>query len=92
MSDNKELNQYQRLSPETRKRNIEYSNKYNREHATRITIKVKNENFSDIQLYMDNAIADGKAKSKNDFIIQCLRYCVDGNVFGIKKGIDEKSE
>lgn len=86
MEDNnskKDLNAYQRLSPEARKRNIEYSNKYNREHATRITIKVKNENFTDIEKYMNKAIENGKAKSKNDFIIQCLRRCIDDDFFGI---------
>lgn len=84
MEENKqELTPYQKLSPEARKRNIEYSNKYNRERATRITIKVKNENFEDIRVYMDKAIEDGKVKSKNDFIIQCLRRCIDDDIFGI---------
>ena len=83
MDTEKAKNQYQGLSPEARKRNIEYATKYNRENTTKITVKLKKESFADIENYMNKAIANGKAKSKNDFIIQCLRRCVDDDYFDV---------
>lgn len=80
---NTEKNTYKKLSEEAREKLKQSATAYNREKATRITLKVKKENFADIEKYMNLAIADGKAKSKNDFIIQCLRRCVDDDIFSV---------
>lgn len=77
--DKIELNTYQRLSPEARERNKKSATKYSIEKCTRITIKAKIEDFADINDYMNRAIADGKSKSKNNFLLSAIRYAISND-------------
>ena len=82
--ERKELNTYQRLSKEARQRNKERATAYNREHTIRITIKAIKENFVDIENYMGECIAQGKNKSKNDFLLSAIRYAIEKDFKNIK--------
>lgn len=70
--DNESKKPYQKLSDEVRQRNIDYSVKYNRERATRVTVKYKNEEFESVKKYIE---ACG-AISNNSFFKEAVKYTI----------------
>lgn len=74
------LNTYQRLSEEARKRNAARATQYNREKATKITVKYKNEEFEELRKYIE---ACG-AKSNNSFFKEAVKYAVENDFKGVK--------
>lgn len=73
-------NPYQKLSEEARQRNIDYATQYNRDRATRITVKYKNEEFEELRKYIE---ACG-AKSNNSFFKEAVKYAVEHDFKGVK--------
>ena len=76
---------YSELTDEARRANIRAATAYNRDKAAKITIKTKKENFVDIENYMNESIAQGKSKSKNDFLLSAIRYAISEDFKGIEK-------
>lgn len=70
---------YQKLSPEARQRNIDYATKYNKERTTRITIKYKNEDFEEVQKYIETC----GAVSNNSFFKEAVKYAIENDFKGV---------
>ena len=75
---------YAELSEKARQKNIDSATRYNREKAVRISLKTTQENFTDIDNYMNECITQGKSKSKNGFLLEAIRYAIAKDFKGIR--------
>ena len=76
---------YSELSEQARRQNIDSATRYNKNTAIRISLKTTKAKYIDIENYMNKSIAQGKSKSKNDFLLSAIRYAIGEDFKGIEK-------